>query len=286
MNENEINASINTKLASGQADGISADEHREVAGNLANNDVYILESLFGVGDYAGNAEKLIVNDSEDGGVWVYTTANLAPSSPQIITASGKGAGYWVKVGHLSSQIPILEGSKIPNSYLDLLAFADAFGGVALPTDDPGEVSSPMYWLAAGAGNYVNFGGAVVSDDVAWLIWNGSDWELYEFNVNVYGTPQVVVVNASRSMVASDAQSILSIEADSKLTIPLNSQVPFPVDTVINLERITSGDAAIQASVGVELNGVDGAMRNIDTQYGGAYLRQYAIDKWILVGNIS
>lgn len=103
--ENEIQAKINIKLPSASANGINASDHREVHEEIKNNLVFELDTLIGVGQYAGNATKLFVRDSSEGGIWVYTTETIPANSPQVIPATGKGSGSWVMMGVTPAQIP-------------------------------------------------------------------------------------------------------------------------------------------------------------------------------------
>lgn len=57
-----------------------------------------------------------------------------------------------------------------------------FAGVATPSTSPGTSDGPIFYIAAKKGTYSNFGGAVISDRAAVLVWDNGAWTKYDIDV--------------------------------------------------------------------------------------------------------
>jgi hypothetical protein len=70
--------------------------------------------------------------------------------------------------------------------------ASSFGGLATTSTDPGTPSSTIFYICDGPGTYTNFDNTVVTYPLAFLIWDGASWDLYEYDVSGGGTTKVTV----------------------------------------------------------------------------------------------
>ena len=67
----------------------------------------------------------------------------------------------------------------------LLYQNSSFGGGVLPASAaPAVGTDPMYWIAQGVGTYTNFGGQVITQAIAFIIWTGTGWSKYEANLDL------------------------------------------------------------------------------------------------------
>lgn len=89
----------------------------------------------------------------------------------------------------SIKIPADELNNLVDELLTTCEFqlddlTESFKGLAETTDDPGTPTNRVFYLADGPGTYTNFGGLVVTMNLAFLIYNGSSWEKSEQNIDM------------------------------------------------------------------------------------------------------
>lgn len=63
-------------------------------------------------------------------------------------------------------------------------FSDSFMGKATTSTNPGTPTSRVWYICDGPGTYTNFGSTVVTELLAFLIYNGSSWDLVENEITV------------------------------------------------------------------------------------------------------
>lgn len=94
--------------------------------------------------------------------------------------------------------------------------------------------------------------------------------------------------ASRTLDLSDAGiNIDRTNASANtVTIPDNATVAFPINTTISITWLGAGQPTIQGDTGVQVNGTPAGSVAINAQRSGCVLRQFAIDEWIVQGDIT
>lgn len=93
------------------------------------------------------------------------------------------------------------------------------------------------------------------------------------------------VTDSTTLVLADLGKVIEVNAGTTkdVGIPLNSSVAFPYSTkasYVNIVRLGAGSVTITAASGVTLNGVDGGVVTIYTQYGCVTLYKRGEDAWV------
>lgn len=59
--------------------------------------------------------------------------------------------------------------------VDTVGANATYAGIATPSTNPGTPDGPVFYFAAEAGTYVNFGAAVIQEGLAVLLWDGTSW---------------------------------------------------------------------------------------------------------------
>lgn len=62
-----------------------------------------------------------------------------------------------------------------NSIVNAIGENATFANIATPSTNPGTPDGPVFYLATQSGTYSNFGGAIVENEAAILLYNGSTW---------------------------------------------------------------------------------------------------------------
>lgn len=62
-----------------------------------------------------------------------------------------------------------------NNIVSNLGENSTFAGIATPSTNPGTPDGPVFYLATQNGTYSNFGGAIIENEAAILLYNGSAW---------------------------------------------------------------------------------------------------------------
>ena len=65
--------------------------------------------------------------------------------------------------------------NVPNNIISNLGANATFANIATPSTNPGTPDGPVFYLATQSGTYSNFGGAIVENEAAILLYNGSTW---------------------------------------------------------------------------------------------------------------
>lgn len=65
--------------------------------------------------------------------------------------------------------------NVLNSIVNAIGENATFANIATPSTNPGTPDGPVFYLATQSGTYSNFGGIVVEDEAAILLYNGSTW---------------------------------------------------------------------------------------------------------------
>ncbi|MCX6281466.1 MAG: hypothetical protein NTU51_05860 [Bacteroidetes bacterium] len=82
-------------------------------------------------------------------------------------------------------------SKTINLGGQVLIETNQFKGKASTSTNPGIPVEPEYWLANGPGTYTYFGNQSIISNVGFLIWDGSLWSKYEFEVDVVRIEEIL-----------------------------------------------------------------------------------------------
>lgn len=101
------------------------------------------------------------------------------------------------------------------------------------------------------------------------------------------TPYVAVA-ASKTLALSDANKEQTVNSatDMAITLPDEATVTFTVGTKIPVLNIGAGIVSITASVGVTLNGVDGASASLAGQFTTATVTKIGADAWAVTGDVG
>lgn len=65
--------------------------------------------------------------------------------------------------------------NVLNNIISNLGANATFANIATPSTNPGTPDGPVFYLATQSGTYSNFGGAIVENEAAILLYNGSTW---------------------------------------------------------------------------------------------------------------
>lgn len=65
--------------------------------------------------------------------------------------------------------------NVLNNIINNLGANATFANIATPSTNPGTPDGPVFYLATQSGTYSNFGGAIVENEAAILLYNGSTW---------------------------------------------------------------------------------------------------------------
>lgn len=65
--------------------------------------------------------------------------------------------------------------NVLNNIISNLGANATFANIATPSTNPGTPNGPVFYLATQSGTYSNFGGAIVENEAAILLYNGSTW---------------------------------------------------------------------------------------------------------------
>lgn len=89
----------------------------------------------------------------------------------------------------ATEIPAEKLNELLQDTIDTIEFniddfSEFFKGLANTGDDPGTPAHAVMYQANGAGTYTNFGGLVVAENFAFLVYNGSAWELTETDITI------------------------------------------------------------------------------------------------------
>lgn len=83
-----------------------------------------------------------------------------------------------------------------NSIVNAVGENATFANIATPSTNPGTPDGPVFYLATQSGTYSNFGGAIVENEAAILLYNGSTW--------VKKATGIALTESVRSLVAKSA----------------------------------------------------------------------------------
>lgn len=135
--------------------------------------------------------------------------------------------------------------NVLNNIISNLGANATFVNIATPSTNPGTPDGPVFYLATQSGTYSNFGGAIVENEAAILLYNGSTW-------------------VKKATGIALTESILNLVAKSTIIDPqtLNSYNKIDPDRLILGKRIKPADGSVYDFTGtfvsnfIDVLGVD------------------------------
>ena len=149
-----------------------------------------------------------------------------------------------------------------NSIVNAIGENATFANIATPSTNPGTPDGPVFYLATQSGTYSNFGGAIVEDEAAILLYNGSTW-------------------VKKATGIALTESVLNLVAKSMIIDPqtLNSYNKIDPDRLILGKSIRQADGSVYDYTGTFVsNFID--VLGIDKVYSQIYANggMYAYDE--------
>lgn len=150
--------------------------------------------------------------------------------------------------------------NVLNNIISNLGANATFAGIATPSTNPGTPDGPVFYLATQNGTYSNFGGAIVENEAAILLYNGSTW-------------------VKKATGIALTESVLNLVAKSTIIDPqtLNSYNKIDPDRLILGKNIRPADGSVHDSTGTFVSnfiyvlGVDKVYSQI---YANGYMYAY------------
>lgn len=159
----------------------------------------------------------------------------------------------------------ITGQVLQNVLFNIISNLGAnatFAGIATPSTNPGTPDGPVFYLATQSGTYSNFGGAIVENEAAILLYNGSTW-------------------VKKATGIALTESVLNLVAKSTIIDPqtLNSYNKIDPDRLILGKSIRPADGSVYDSTGTFVsNFID--VLGVDKVYSQIYANgvMYAYDE--------
>lgn len=152
--------------------------------------------------------------------------------------------------------------NVLNNIISNLGANATFANIATPSTNPGTPDGPVFYLATQSGTYSNFGGAIVENEAAILLYNGSTW-------------------VKKATGIALTESVLNLVAKSTIIDPqtLNSYNKIDPDRLILGKSIRSADGSVYDFTGTFVsNFID--VLGVDKVYSQIYSNgsMYAYDE--------
>lgn len=152
--------------------------------------------------------------------------------------------------------------NVLNNIISNLGANATFANIATPSTNPGTPDGPVFYLATQSGTYSNFGGAIVENEAAILLYNGSTW-------------------VKKATGIALTESVLNLVAKSTIIDPqtLNSYNKIDPDRLILGKSIRPADGSVYDFTGAFVsNFID--VLGIDKVYSQIYANgnMYAYDE--------
>lgn len=152
--------------------------------------------------------------------------------------------------------------NVLNNIISNLGANATFANIATPSTNPGTPDGPVFYLATQSGTYSNFGGAIVENEAAILLYNGSTW-------------------VKKATGIALTESVLNLVAKSTIIDPqtLNSYNKIDPDRLILGKYIKPADGSVyNSTAGFVSNFID--VLGVDKVYSQIYANghMYAYDE--------
>lgn len=152
--------------------------------------------------------------------------------------------------------------NVLNNIISNLGANATFANIATPSTNPGTPDGPVFYLATQSGTYSNFGGAIVENEAAILLYNGSTW-------------------VKKATGIALTESVLNLVAKSTIIDPqtLNSYNKIDPDRLILEKHIRPADGSVYDLTGTFVsNFID--VLGVDKVYSQIYANgsMYAYDE--------
>lgn len=150
--------------------------------------------------------------------------------------------------------------NVLNNIISNLGANATFANIATPSTNPGTPDGPVFYLATQSGTYSNFGGAIVENEAAILLYNGSTW-------------------VKKATGIALTESVLNLVAKSTIIDPqtLNSYNKIDPDRLILGKNFRPSDGSVYDLTGsfvsnfIDVLGVDKVYSQI---YANGYMYAY------------